>query len=117
MQARRILTFSGSFTALGKTAEFPNGAWAYPDHLVAETPMKPLRVWLEAAEHDAGATNTEASMRNWIIANMKMAAALKAQGYHYHYDYVVGAQHNDPKVWDATLPGALEWLWRGYPIE
>jgi enterochelin esterase-like enzyme len=114
---RRILTFSGSFTSLGKTAEFPNGAWAYPDHLVAETPMKPLRVWLEAAEHDAGATNTEASMRNWIIANMKMAAALKAQGYHYHYDYVAGAQHNDPKVWDATLPGALEWLWRGYPIE
>jgi enterochelin esterase family protein len=112
---RRILTFSGTYTAQGKTTAYPMGAWSYPDHLVAQTPGKPLRVWLEVAEHDAGATNTEASMHNWIIANQKMAAALMAQGYHTHFDYALGAMHNDPKVWDQTLPTALEWLWRGYP--
>jgi enterochelin esterase-like enzyme len=113
---RRILSFSGTFTAQGVTKDYPQGAWAYPDHLVAQTPMKPLRVWMEAAEHDAGANNSEASMKNWVIANQKMAAALKAQGYHYHFDYALGAMHNDPKVWDQTLPTALEWLWRGYPL-
>jgi enterochelin esterase-like enzyme len=113
---RRILSFSGTFTSQGKTTAYPIGAAAYPDHLVAMTPMKPLRVWLEVAEHDAGASNTDPN-RNWILANQKMAAALKAQGYHYHFDYALGAMHNDPKVWDQTLPGALEWLWRGYPLK
>jgi hypothetical protein len=79
------------------------------------TPAKPIRMWMEVAEHDAGATNTDPN-RNWILANQKMAAALKAQGYHYHFDYALGAMHNDPKVWDQTLAPALEWLWRGYPI-
>ena len=113
---RRMIIFSGSFVALSMTPDFPNGAWAYPDHLIAQTPAKPLRVWMEAAQNDAGATNSEASMKNWVIANQKMAAALEAQGYHTHFDYALGAMHNDPKVWDQTLPTALEWLWRGYPI-
>jgi enterochelin esterase-like enzyme len=111
---RRILSFSGSFITLSMTPAYPTGGWAYPEHLVAETPPKPLRVWMEAAQNDYGVTNTEASMKNILIANQKMAAALKAQGYHYHYAYALGANHNDSKVWDAALPSALEWLWRGY---
>ena len=43
-----------------------------------------------------------------------LAAALMAQGYHCQFDFAKGAMHNDPKVWDAMLPSALEWLWRGY---
>jgi enterochelin esterase-like enzyme len=114
---RRVLTFSGTFTAQAKTTAYPHGAWEYHEHLIAESATKPIRTWLEVAEMDAGANNTEASMKNWIIANQRMAAVLKAKGYHYHFDYAKGAAHNDPKVWDQTLPGALEWLWRGYPIE
>jgi len=110
----KVLSYSGSFTALGITTDYPTGAWAYPDHLVAQTPAKPIRMWMEVGDMDAGATNTEASMKNWQIANMKMAAALKAQGYHYHFDFAKGAVHNDPKVVNQTLPAALEWLWAGY---
>jgi enterochelin esterase family protein len=112
----RILSFSGSFVTLSMTAAYPQGAWEYPDHLVGGTPAKPLRVWMEAAEHDNGSANTEASMKNWLIANQKMKTALEAQGYHVHYAYALGAMHNDTKVWDLALPGALEWLWRGYAI-
>jgi iron(III)-enterobactin esterase len=111
---RRILTFSGTYTAQGPTAAYPDGAWAYPDHLIAQTPMKPLRVWMEVGEMDAGATATLASKHNFILANQMVAAALMGQGYHCQFDFAKGAMHNDPKVWDAMLPSALEWLWRGY---
>lgn len=110
----RILSYSGSFTALGITTDYPHGAWTYPEHLVADSPAKPIRMWMEVGDMDAGATNTEASMKNWQIANTKMAAALKARGYHYHFDFAKGAVHNDPKVVNQTLPAALEWLWAGY---
>ena len=113
---RRVLSFSGTFTSQGKTPAYPIGAAAYPDHLVAMTPMKPIRMWLEAAQNDAGASNPDPT-RNWLTANREMAAALKMQGYHYHFDYALGAMHNDPNVWDQTLPAALEWLWRGYPLD
>jgi enterochelin esterase family protein len=113
----RILSYSGTFIAQGVTADYPHGAWAYPEHLVADNAAKPLRVYMEVADMDYGYTNTEASMRNLLMANQKMAAALKAKGYHYHFDFAKGAVHNDPKVVGQTLPAALEWLWSGYPIK
>jgi iron(III)-enterobactin esterase len=113
---RKVVSYSGTFTAQGKTTAYPDGAWAYPDHLVAQTPAKPIRMYMEVADMDAGATNTLASMKNWILANQMMAAALKTQGYHYHFDYAKGAVHNDTHVVNQTLPSVLEWLWRGYPI-
>jgi enterochelin esterase family protein len=112
----RILSYSGSFAPLGITTDYPHGAYAYPEHLVADAAAKPLRVYLEVADMDAGAKNTEASMKNWIFDNQQLAAALAAKGYHYHFDLARGAVHNDPKVVGQTLPAALEWLWSGYPI-
>jgi iron(III)-enterobactin esterase len=113
----RIMSYSGSFAPLGITTDYPHGAYAYPEHLVSDTAAKPLRVYLEVADMDAGAKNTEASMKNWIFDNQKMAAALAAKGYHTHFDFAMGAVHNDPKVVGQTLPAALEWLWSGYPIK
>ncbi len=113
----RIMSYSGSFAPLGITTDYPHGAYAYPEHLVADADGKPLRIYMEVADMDAGSKNTEASMRNWIFDNQKLAAALKAKGYHYHFDFARGAVHNDPKVVSQTLPAALEWLWSGYPIK
>jgi iron(III)-enterobactin esterase len=45
-----------------------------------------------------------------------MAATLKARGYHYQYVFAKGAGHVDRAVVAQTLPLALEWLWRGYPV-
>ena len=46
-----------------------------------------------------------------------MATVLKAKGYHYQFLFVRNAGHTDRAVKQQTLPAALEWLWRGYPID
>lgn len=115
---RRVLTYSGTYVnqqSPMNTAS-PHGAWEYHEHLIPQSPRKPLRVWLEVGEHDNGAARDEASLHNWVLANQRMAAALKAKGYPYRYIFAVGAGHVDGRVTRQTLPGALEWLWQGYPV-
>jgi iron(III)-enterobactin esterase len=56
-------------------------------------------------------------MKNWTLSNQRMAEVLKAKGYHYNYVFSEASGHNDGKVLRATLPDALVWLWRGYPIQ
>jgi iron(III)-enterobactin esterase len=114
---RRILAYSGTFVNQQSplNPDSPHGAWEYHEHLVPESDRKPLRIWLEVGENDNGANRDEASLHNWVMANDRMAAALKAKGYHYHYVFAQGAKHVDGKVVRQTLPEALLWLWRGYP--
>ena len=64
-----------------------------------------------------GHKSGDQAYHNWVLANQRMAAVMKAKGYHYHFDFCKNAGHVDGKVLDQTLPGALEWLWRGYPIK
>jgi hypothetical protein len=78
--------------------------------------VKPLRMGLEVAQNDSGAGSGPGSYRDFKLANQRMAASLKIKGYHYHFDYAMGAGHFDGSVIAQTLPGALLWLWRGYPI-
>jgi enterochelin esterase family protein len=75
---------------------------------------RPLRMWLEAAQHDNGAGS--GPYGDFLLANQRMALALKGKGYHYHYDYALGVGHADGNVIAQTLPAALAWVWRGYPI-
>jgi hypothetical protein len=49
------------------------------------------------------------------MANQRMAAALKAKGYHYQFVFAKGAKHCDGRMKRQTLPQAMEWLWQGYP--
>ncbi|MDB5321417.1 MAG: putative esterase [Phycisphaerales bacterium] len=116
---RRILTYSGTYVAQEwpDNPKSPHGAWEYHAHFIPESEPKPLRIWLEVSEKDNGANRAEASYHNWVMANQRMAAALKAKGYHYHYVYALGAGHTDGKVTRQTLPEALLWLWRGYPVK
>ncbi|HVU51339.1 MAG TPA: alpha/beta hydrolase-fold protein, partial [Polyangia bacterium] len=114
---RRILTYSGTFVNQESPTDpmYPHGAWEYHEHLIADADPKPLRVYLECGQNDYNANDPETTYENFKMANMRMAAALKAKGYHYHFDYALGAQHDDAHVIDQTLPGVLEWLWAGYP--
>ncbi len=114
----RLVTYSGTFVDLQKAdaateAAAPNGAWDYAAMITA-APVKPLRVFLEAAQMDNGSTETAASHLNWLIANQNMAAALKMKGYHYRFVYAQGAGHCDDKVQRQTLPDTMAWVWRGY---
>jgi hypothetical protein len=75
------------------------------------------RVWLESAQNDLGAGGAPGTYRNFDLANRRMAASLQMRGYHYVYDHALNAGHEDPKVISQTLPSAMLWLWRGYPID
>ncbi len=115
----RVLTYSGTYVNQQSppNPDSPHGAWEYHEHLVPQSEAKPLRVWLEVGENDNGAKRSEESLHNWVLANQRMAAALKAKGYHYRYVFARGAGHTDRRVTRQTLPEALEWLWQGYPIK
>jgi enterochelin esterase family protein len=112
---RRVLTYSGTYknNQSPQNPALPHGAWEYHEHLIPQNAAKPLRVWLEVGGNDHGATDPD-EMHNTIVANVRMAAALKAKGYHYQFVYAEGANHVDKKVVAHTLPQALEWLWQGY---
>jgi enterochelin esterase-like enzyme len=116
---RRILTYSGTYVNQESPTDpmYPHGAWEYHATLIPGSPAKPLRVWLEVGQNDYNANDPETTYENFKMANQRMAAALAAKGYHYRFEYALGAMHNDAKVVNQTLPAALEWLWRGYPIQ
>jgi enterochelin esterase-like enzyme len=112
----RVISYSGTFVNQQSplNADSPHGAWEYHEHLIPAAEVKPIRVWLHVSENDNGARRDEASLHNWVMANQRMAAALKDRGYHYQYVLAKNAGHTDAKVYDQTLPEALEWVWRGY---
>lgn len=113
---RRVLTYSGTYVdqQSPKNPESPHGAWEYHEHLIPNSPAKPIRVWLEVSEKDNGYDRDEATLHNWVMANQRMAAALKAKGYAYRYVFAKDAKHTDGRVTRQTLAGALEWVWQGH---
>jgi enterochelin esterase-like enzyme len=113
---RRVLSYSGTYVnqQSPENPQSPHGAWEYHEHLIPQNDAKPIRIWLEVGENDNGSKKDEASLHNWVMANQRMAAALKAKGYQYQYVYCLGAGHVDRKAVGQTLPGALAWLWKGY---
>jgi iron(III)-enterobactin esterase len=116
---RRVLSYSGTYVDQQSpmNPESPHGAWEYHEHLIPQNDAKPLRVWLQVGDKDNGYQRDEASLHNWVLANQRMAATLKAKGYHYQYIFCEGAGHVDRKAVGQTLPEALLWLWHGYQIK
>ena len=53
---RRVLSYSGTFVNQQSpyNPASPHGAWEYHEHLIPQSDPKPLRLWLEIGEHDAG---------------------------------------------------------------
>ena len=116
---RRLITYSGTFVdqqnpIAPEQAQYPVGAWGYASGLITNSPVLPLRVFLQVGEMDNGYTMPESSLHNWLLANQHVAAALKAKGYHYRFIYALGATHCDARPRQQTLPETLQWMWRGY---
>ena len=97
---RRVLSLLGSFAQL-------EGGNRYPT-LIATEPMKPLRIFMQAATRDLGWNEPE---WNWLAENLRVAAALAENGYDFRF--VLGDGGHDPNHGGAILPDALRWLWRG----
>ena len=112
----RVLTYSGTYVnqQSPENPQSPHGAWEYHEHLIPNSEAKPLRVWMEVGENDNRFGDPESTYHNWVLANVRMAEALKAKGYHYQFVFAKGAKHVDQRAVCATLPEAMEWLWQGY---
>jgi enterochelin esterase-like enzyme len=111
---RRVISYSGTFVALQRNATAPNGAWDYHQTFIPGSDRKPLRIWLHVSENDLGADAPVEQMRNWVTANNRMAAALKAKGYPYQFVFSEASGHVDRRVQLQTMPEAFEWVWKGY---
>ena len=118
---RRLITYSGTFVDqqdddAPEEKEFPLGAWEYHSgkKLIETSEKKPLRIFTHVSENDLRAKDAEETYHNWVMANERTAAALKAKGYDYRYVFSKSTGHCDGKVFQQTLADTLVWMWRGY---
>ncbi|MGA2038590.1 MAG: alpha/beta hydrolase-fold protein [Bryobacteraceae bacterium] len=115
----RVLTYSGTYVnqQWPWNPQTPHGAWEFHERLIANTPAKPLRIWMEVGDRDLFNPNAmRDNMHDWVVANENMAKVLAAKGYHYQFVFARNAGHTDRAVKQQTLPEALEYLWQGYPV-
>lgn len=115
----RVLTYSGTYVnqQWPYNPQSPHGAWEFHEHLIPNSPAKPLRIWMEVGDRDLLNPNVmRDNMHDWVLANENMAEVLAAKGYHYQFVFAQNAGHTDRAVKQQTLPEALEYLWQGYPI-
>jgi enterochelin esterase-like enzyme len=115
----RVLTYSGTYVNQQWPSNplTPHGAWEFHEHLIPNSPPKPLRIWMEVGDRDLFNPNIMRDhMHDWVVANENMAKVLADKGYHYQFVFARNAGHVDRTVKQQTLPEALEYLWQGYPI-
>ncbi len=125
-----MISYSGTFVRQISPEDplYPHGCWAYHDYdpydasapngvVMKEPTVKPLRVWIEVGTNDMGHNGGPGSYRDFQLANERMAAEFKAKGYHYHFDEAQGGGHLDGGTVAQTLPAALQYVWRGYPVQ
>ncbi|HEX2877780.1 MAG TPA: alpha/beta hydrolase-fold protein [Polyangiaceae bacterium] len=120
----RVIGYSATLVAqqnpkAPESAMYPDGAWDYHSskELIkndTEGREKKLRIFINANENDNGSTAAESGKHNWLMANQRTAAALKAKGFHYKYIEGKGQGHCSGTVKSATMATVLMWLWRGY---
>jgi iron(III)-enterobactin esterase len=116
----RVLAYSGTFVnqQWPYNRQMPHGAWTFHEHLIAENPRKPLRIWMEVGDRDLLNPNVmRDGMHDWVLANENMAKALAAKGYHYQFVFARNAGHVDRAVKQQTLPEALQYVWQGYTTD
>lgn len=121
---RRLVTFSGTFVDqqdddAPEEKKYPLGAWEYHSgmKLIEKSEKKPLRIFTHVSENDLRASDPEETHRNWVMANERTAAALKAKGYHYRYVFSKASKHCDKNVFQHIMADTLLWMWRGYQPE
>lgn len=116
----RVLTYSGTYVnqQWPPNAETPHGAWEFHEHLIPNSPAKPLRIWMEVGDKDLLNPNVmRDNMHDWVVANENMAKVLAAKGYRYQFVFARNARHTDRTVKQQTLPEALEYVWQGYTVK
>jgi enterochelin esterase family protein len=113
----RVLAYSGTWVnqQWPYDSKAPHGAWEFHEHLIPDSPRKPIRIWMEVGDKDLFNPNVmRDNMHDWVEANERMAKVLAAKKYHYQFVFAENAYHVDRAVKMQTLPEALEYVWQGY---
>jgi hypothetical protein len=113
----RVLTYSGTYVnqQWPSSTDTPGGAWEFHARLIPNSPVKPIRLWLEVGDRDLLNPNVmRDGMHDWVVANENMARVLAAKGYRYQFVFSRNSGHCDRATKQQTLPAALEWLWKNY---
>jgi enterochelin esterase-like enzyme len=107
-QFGRVISWIGSFSAIQwkEDPAVPDGGQDYPDKILRE-PKRNIRVWLQEGSEDL-----DLRYGNWPLANLRMANALKAQEYDFHFSYGKGTHNSAHGA--AEFPAEMIWLWRDY---
>jgi hypothetical protein len=86
--------------------------------LIPSAPTKPIRFWFMVGDQDLFYPNPVLpdGMHDWTLSNELMAKMLADKGYHYQFLFARNARHVDRPTIAQTLPAALQWLWKGFPI-
>src|SRR5262245_20253268 len=92
---RRVLSYSGTYVNQQSplNPESQRGAWEYHATWIPNNPPKPIRIWMHVSEFDNRYGDQEETWHNWVLANERMAAALKTKGYTYQYVYSQNSRH------------------------
>ena len=121
---RRLITYSGTFVDqqdddAPEEKDYPLGAWEYHSSmkLIEKSEKKPLRIFTHVSENDLRAKDPESTYHNWVMANKRTAAVLKAKGYDYRFVFSKATRHCDRKVFEHTLADTLVWMWKDYQAE
>ena len=94
----RVLTYSGTYVnqQWPYNPQTPHGAWEFHEHLIPNSPVKPIRIWMEVGDRDN--LSTRDNYHDWVLANENMARVLAAKHYHYQFIFARNAGHTDRTV-------------------
>ena len=115
----RVLSYSGTFVnqQWPYNPDTPGGAWEFHRTLIPRSPVKPIRIWMHVGDRDLFNPNVmRDDMHDWVVANQHMAKALADKGYKYQFVFARDSGHCDRNVKAQTLPNALEFVWKDYPV-
>ncbi len=79
----RVLTYSGTYVnqQWPSTPETPGGAWDFHARLIPNSPVQPIRIWMEVGDRDLLNPNVmRDGMHDWVLANERMARVLADKG-------------------------------------
>jgi iron(III)-enterobactin esterase len=116
----RVLSYSGTFVnqQYPYNPDTPGGAWEYHRTLIPRSPVKPIRIWMHVGDRDLLNPNVmRDDMHDWVLANQHMAKVLADKGYKYQFVFARDSGHCDRNVKLQTLPNALEFVWKDYPVD
>ena len=115
----RVLSYSGTFVnqQWPHNPQTPGGAWEFHRTLIPNSPVKPIRIWMHVGDRDLLNPNVmRDDMHDWVLANQRMAKVLADKGYKYQFVFARDSGHCDRDVKAQTLPNALEFVWKDYPV-